>query len=282
MASSRPLGDAPYRSYAGKLERFARFIAPELRALFAELGLPRNASVLDVGCGVGSATRMFSDLLGRDARVVGIDLSLPHLHAAIPARDVSLLQADASRLCFRDRSFDLIWSCNTVNHLADPVRALTDMRAALRPGGRIVLAQSGFLPEMFFAWDAPLDDAVRSACHEYYRGRYALTLDDTARIRGLVGLLQRANLRVGRVRTLVVERVQPLTETDREYFEEAIFRGSWGERLRPFLTDAQWQALCNNTDPASAMYCLDREDFHHLQTLTVCEAHMIAPRAGLR
>jgi SAM-dependent methyltransferase len=271
-SSAQPLGDTPNRSYAGKLERFARFIAPELRSLFLELGLPPGAAVLDVGCGVGIATHMLAEMLGREARVVGIDLSMPHLRAA-SSPSVNLLQADASKLCFKDRSFDLIWSCNTINHLGDPVRALVDMRAALRPGGRIALAQSGFLPEMFFAWDAPLDDAVRAACHEYYRQRYNLTLDDTARIRGLVGLLQRAKLRVGRVRTLVVERVQPLTEADRAYFEEAMFRGSWGDRLRPFLTADQWQALRDNTDPASPNYCLDREDFHHLQTLTVCIGH---------
>jgi ubiquinone/menaquinone biosynthesis C-methylase UbiE len=272
-SSARPLGDTPSRSYAGKLERFARFIAPELKALFAELGLAPGAAVLDVGCGVGIATHMLAELLGRDARVVGIDLSLPHLNAARSLRDVSFLQADASKLCFKDRSFDLIWSCNTINHLGDPARALSDMRAALRPGGRIVLAQSGFLPEMYFPWDAPLDEAVRRACHDYYRERYGLQLDDTARVRGLVGLLQRAKLRVGRVRTLVIERVQPLVDADRAYFEEAIFRGSWGERLRPFLTPEQWTALCNNTHPASPGYCLDREDFHHLQTLTVCIGH---------
>jgi len=280
-SSARPLGDAPSRSYAGKLERFSRFIAPELRSLFAEFGLASGAAVLDVGCGVGMATHMLAELLGKEARIVGVDLSLPHLHAARPVRDVSLLQADASQLCFRDRSFDLIWSCNTVNHLADPVTALSGMRAALRPGGRIVLAQSGFLPEMFFAWDAPLDEAVRRACHEYYRERYGLTLDDTAGIRGLVGLLQRAKLRVGRVRTLVIERVQPLNDEARAYFQETIFRGSWGQRLRPLLTHEQWQALCANTDPASPDYCLDRADFHHIQTLTVCEGHYGPSHGGV-
>jgi SAM-dependent methyltransferase len=271
-SSARPLGDTPNRSYAGKLERFAHFVAPELRSLFAELGLPPGAAVLDVGCGVGIATSMLAELLGKDARVVGIDLSLPHLRAARSPGEVSLVRADAAKLCFRQRTFDLIWSCNTINHLGDPVRALKDMRDALRPGGRVVLAQSGFLPEMFFAWDAPLEEAVRQACHEYYRARYGLRVDDTARLRGLIGLLQRAGLRVGRVRTIVIERIQPLTETDRAYFEEAIFRGTWDERLRPFLTPAQWQALSNNIDQASPEYCLDREDFHHLQTLTVCEA----------
>jgi SAM-dependent methyltransferase len=280
MASSRPLCDAPQRSYAGKLERFARFIAPELRGLFSELAIPPAARVLDLGCGVGTATRWLAELLDRDSRVVGVDLSLPHLQAArgardpaARARDVSLLQADAAQLCFRDRSFDLVWSCNTINHLSDPVAALADLRAALRPEGRVVLAQSGFLPEMYFAWDAPLDEAVRRACHDYYRDRYDLEVEDTAAIRGLVRLLQRAGLRVGRVRPLVIERVQPLSAVDCAYFEEAIFRGTWGERLRPFLTREQWQALCNYTDPASPGYCLDREDFHHIQTLTVCVGH---------
>jgi ubiquinone/menaquinone biosynthesis C-methylase UbiE len=273
MASSRPLDDAPSRSYAGKLERFSRFVAPELRKVFAELGLEPGARVLDVGCGVGFATHMLAEMSGKDARVVGMDLSRPHLRAATGPRSVGLVQGDASRLCFRDGTFDLIWSCNTVNHLADPVAALRAMREVLRPAGRLVLAQSGFLPEMFFAWDAPLDEAVRSACHQYYRERYGLRVEDTARVRGLVGLLQRAGLRVGRVHTVPIERVQPLTEADRAWFEEVMFRGTWGERLRPFLTAEQWQALRHNIDPASAQYCLDREDFHHLQTLTVCVGH---------
>jgi ubiquinone/menaquinone biosynthesis C-methylase UbiE len=272
-ALPRPLGDAPDRSYATKLERFSRFIAPELKIAFSELGLTPGAKVLDVGCGVGFATRMLSGLLGRDAQVVGLDLSLPHLQAARGPGPIGLVQADAARLCFRDASFDLIWSCNTINHVREPVAALAAMRAALRPEGRVVLAQSGLLPEMFFAWDAPLDDAVRSACHQYYRQRYGLTLEDTASVRGLVGLIQRAGLRLGRVRTLTIERVQSLSDEDRAYFAETIFEGSWGERLRPFLTPAMWGRLCRNTQRDSPDYCLDRDDFHHIQTLTLCVGH---------
>jgi SAM-dependent methyltransferase len=275
MASSRPLRDDPRRSYAGKLERFGRFIAPELKSLFAGLGLAPGARVLDLGCGVGIATRLLADLLGEKSHIVGVDLSLPHLRAARGGRgrEVSLLQGDAAQPCFREDSFDLIWSCNTINHLAVPVEALARLRTTLRAGGRIVLAQSGLLPEMYFAWDAPLDDAVRRACHDYYRARYELEVEDTAGVRGLIRLLQRAGLRVGRVQTLVIERVQPLSDVDCAYFEEAIFRGTWGERLRPFLSPAQWQRLCSYTDPTSPGYCLDREDFHHLQTLTVCIGH---------
>jgi SAM-dependent methyltransferase len=270
---ARPLGDAPDRSYAEKLERFSRFIAPELKIALSELGLAPGARVLDVGCGVGLATRMLSGLLGHDAHVVGLDLSLPHLRAARGPAAIGLVQADAARLCFRDGSFDLIWSCNTINHVADPVAALAAMRTALRPEGRVVLAQSGLLPEMYFAWDAPLDDAVRLACHEYYRQRYGLTQDDTAEVRGLVGLIQRAGLRLGRVRTLTIERVQPLSDDDRAYFSQTIFEGTWGERLRPFLTPEMWRRLRRNTGLDSADYCLERDDFHHIQTLTLCVGH---------
>ena len=272
MASSRPLEDAPDRSYAPKLERFSRFIQPELKRLFGELAIEPGARVLDVGCGVGFATRLFAGLLGNEAQVVGVDLSLPHLRAARADSSPSWVQADAAQLCFRNATFDLIWSCNTVNHLADPVGALSELRALLRAEGRLVLAQSGLLPEMYFAWDAPLDDAVRRACHAYYRERYGLKESDTAAVRGIVGLVKRAGLRLGRVHTVTIERVQPLSQADREYFSETIFKSTWGDRLRPWLTPEQWQALRRSTDSASEEFCLDREDFHHIQTLTVFEA----------
>jgi hypothetical protein len=103
MASSRPLEDAPDRSYAPKLERFSRFIQPELKRLFGELAIEPGARVLDVGCGVGFATRLFAGLLGNEAQVVGVDLSLPHLRAARADSSPSWVQADAAQLCFSRR-----------------------------------------------------------------------------------------------------------------------------------------------------------------------------------
>jgi SAM-dependent methyltransferase len=269
LSAVRPLGDAPDRSYARKLERFARFIAPELERIVDDLALPRGARVLDAGCGVGNATLLFAR---RDACVVGMDLSLPHL-ASAQAAGITFVQADASQPCFRERSFDLIWSCNTVNHVADPVSTLAALSATLRPGGRIALAQSHFLAEMFFAWDLELDDAVRRACHEYYRARYGLDVAATSGIRNLVGLLQRAGLRIERVRTYTIDRVQPLDAADRDFFADTVFAGYWGEKLKPWLTAEQWSALERNTDSESPDYCLDRPDFHHIQTLTVCIGH---------
>ncbi len=278
MDSSRPLADAPDRSYARKLGLFADFAAPELREVLAGLArdargpdVTRTPRVLDVGCGIGATAGLLAELLGRDALVVGIDLSLPHLRVASGITNAVFVQADAASICFREATVDLIWTCNTINHLRDPVGALRVLKKLLAPGGRIVLAQSGLLPEMYFAWDAPLDDAVRRACHEYYRDRYGLNPRDTAGMRGLVRLANEAELTVRCVRTIAIERIQPLTTADRLYFEEAIFAGTWGERIHAWLSADEHERLARFCTPGSPDYCLDRADFHHVQTLTLCE-----------
>lgn len=272
MDSSRPLRDAPDRSYVRKLEQFARFAEPELKRVFADLALPPRTVALDLGCGAGLAARWLREVL-RDGDVVGVDLSLPHLKAAA-AHHSPLIQADGGRPCFHDGTFDFIWACNTINHLAHPVQALRTLRPLLRAGGRLALAQSGFLPDMFFAWDAPLEDAVRAACHRAYRKKYGLELGDTAGIRGLVRFLRSAGFAAVAARTYVVERVQPLRDADRDYLRHAIFEGAWGEKVLPYLSPDERARLRRNCDPASAEYCLDREDFHHVQTLTVCEGRI--------
>ena len=184
------------------------------------------------------------------------------------------MQADAGRPCFRDGAVDFIWACNTVNHLADPTDALRRLSRVLRAGGRFALAQSGLLPDMFFAWDSPLEDAVRAACHRAYRARYGLQLGDTAGVRGLVRLMVGAGFRSVSVRTHVIERTQPLRDADRDYLRHAIFEGAWGEKVLPYLSPDERDRLQRNCDPRSPEYCLDRDDFHHVQTLTVCDGRV--------
>lgn len=268
--SEKILGDAPDRSYAAKLERFAEFAAPELRQIFADLRLPSTGSALDLGCGTGLTTALLAEALGPDVFVVGLDLSAPHLNLARRCHDHSLIQCDAENLAFRNGSFDFIWSCNTINHVGDKAATLKALRKCLRVGGRIVLAQSGFLPEMFFAWDSHLDDAVRVACHQYYRKRYALEPSDTEDLRNVVGLLHSADFDAIDVCTHTIERTQPLTQFDRAYFQSAVFEGFWGEKIRPFLDSTSLRKLESYCDPESEEYCLDRSDFHHIQTVTVC------------
>jgi SAM-dependent methyltransferase len=54
--------------------------------------------------------------------------------------EIELHAADAERLPYGDRSFDLLVGHAFLHHLPDPARALGDMFRVLRPGGALFLA----------------------------------------------------------------------------------------------------------------------------------------------
>ena len=108
----------------------------------------------------------------------------------------------------------------------------------------------------------------------YYRERYALDERAIADIRSLVGLLRRAQLRHVSVHTCMIERVSPLARADEAYILEAMIRGTWGERLRPYLGGADFAELGRLCDPRHAQFALRRLDFHFLQSFTLAVAEI--------
>jgi hypothetical protein len=72
-----------------------------------------------------------------------------------------------------------------------------------------------------------------------------------------------------RAQTFIIERVSPLNSADQAYLLEAIFRDTWGERLRPYLSGEDYDELTALCDPGHRAFALRRADFHFLQTFTV-------------
>lgn len=272
VVKSGLLGDTPHKAYATKLDLFNRFAEPELRDVVAELELPPTARVLDAGCGTGLITTWLAEQVP-NGLALGVDLSTGHLRQAqtrlTTSTSLNFLQADMTRLPLMIEPFDLIWSSNAINHLRRPVAGIKKLAANLRPGGRVVLGQSAFLPDMFFAWDARLEQKVMLACRQYYRDKYGLDERETTAARNLFGWLRRAGLGDVTAKTIVIERTAPLSEADRRYFVEGVFKGYWGHRVQPYLSEADWRTLEALCDPASPEFCLHRPDFHHVQTFSV-------------
>ncbi len=265
------LGDTPARDYALKLRLFNALAEPELREAIASLHLRPGMSVLDAGCGTGETLGWLAAAVSPGGLAVGVDLSVSHLRTAHSslAENAVLLQTDLQRPPFAPAGFDLVWSVNTMNHLADPLAGARAMAELLRPGGRLAFGQSSFLPDMYFAWDARLERVTTEAVRAYYRDRYQLTEQDLTAVRGAVGLLREAGFSNLSVRTLVIERCAPLDERAQAWLLEAIFRGTWGERLRPYLAAADYEELTELCDPQHPRFALRRPDFHFLQTLTL-------------
>ncbi|MFF9296919.1 class I SAM-dependent methyltransferase [Streptomyces sp. NPDC014764] len=109
--------------------------------LLAAAALRATDTVLDIGCGNGSVTR----LAARRARqAVGIDLSAPMLERARATAEaeglpnVTHVQGDAQVHAFEPASFDAAVSRYGVMFFADPVAAFRNIAGALRPGdGRL-------------------------------------------------------------------------------------------------------------------------------------------------
>jgi SAM-dependent methyltransferase len=265
------LGDTTARDYSRKLGLFNACAESELRQAIASLALSRGMRVLDAGCGGGEALAWLRDAVGDEGTVVGLELAAAHAAAArhkVSARAL-IVQADVLKPPLAEAAFDLIWCVNTINHLRDPVSGIERLGSLLRRGGRLALGQSALLPDMYFAWDSRLERVVNEAVRAYYRDRYQLEERDLAAIRSLVGLLRKANLSEVSARTFVIERISPLSANDQAYLLEAIFRDTWNERLRPYLSGEDYEQISRLCDPRDPAFALHRPDFHFLQTFTV-------------
>ena len=273
MTASSPglLGDTPARDYTRKLQQFNAFAEPELRRLITGTGLGPGMRILDVGCGTGEALPWLLDAAKPGGHVVGIDLAAAHVQAARrhAGANIEILQGDLLTAAIAPTSIDFIWCVNTINHMREPIQALTRLRPSLRPRGRIALGQSSLLPDMYFAWDSRLERVVNEAVREYYRGRYSLDERELTSVRALVGALRGADFRNVAAQTVMIERVSPLDPATECYLRESIFEQTWGERLRPYLSDEDYAQLRRLCDPEDARFALRRADFHFLQTFTL-------------
>jgi SAM-dependent methyltransferase len=271
ISSTGLLGDTPSRDYSRKLNLFNAFAEPELRRLIASMGLSPGMRILDAGCGTGEALPWLFDEVKPTGNVIGIDLATAHVDAARlhASPQIQVLQGDLLSAPVAVASMDFIWCVNAINHLRDPILGVNRLAALLRRGGRIALGQSSLLPDMYFAWDSRLERVTNEAVRQYYRERYSLDERDLKSVRAIVGLLREANLQNVTARTVLIERVSPVDAATESYLRDSIFRDTWGERLRPYLSGDDYAELARVCDPRHPQYALKRTDFHFLQTFTL-------------
>ncbi len=99
---------------------------------------PSSSRVLDLFCGTGDLARA---LASRGADVVGADFCPEMIRLAQekpgPGGPLRFVAADALRLPFPDREFDLVTAAFGVRNLEDLDRGLSEMIRVVRPGGRV-------------------------------------------------------------------------------------------------------------------------------------------------
>ncbi|MGI5454535.1 class I SAM-dependent methyltransferase [Streptomyces sp. CA-249302] len=125
----------PVASGAPRSLRQARMLAAALGPAAAG-----SRTVLDVGCGDGTAAAVAAPLL-TGHRVVGVDWSQDALqraraHLSYPIRG----ELTGGGLPFRSGCADAVLFSEVIEHLVDPDSALDEIRRVLRPGGHLMLS----------------------------------------------------------------------------------------------------------------------------------------------
>ncbi|HEX5469912.1 MAG TPA: class I SAM-dependent methyltransferase [Gaiellaceae bacterium] len=126
-------------TFAVAAEAYDRFMgrySGELgRELASRAGLRPAMRALDVGAGTGKLTGALAEIVGEE-NVAAVDPSEPFaetLRERFPHADVR--RASAEDLPFPDEEFDAVLSQLVLNFVADPKRALAEMRRVARRGG---------------------------------------------------------------------------------------------------------------------------------------------------
>ena len=95
---------------------------------------------------IAGTSRYLAKKLGTETSVTGITLSPQQvLRAKALATERGITNADfvvmdALKMTFPDNSFDLVWACESGEHMPDKKLYVEEMTRVLKPGGRIVIA----------------------------------------------------------------------------------------------------------------------------------------------
>lgn len=132
--------------YLDRLDRPERDQEQKPAQVVEALGLKPGMQVADLGAGSGYFTRRFVEAVTETGKVYAIDVepdalkyveeSLVHQHRPYAAEFI-LARPDNPKLPVE--SVELIFVCNTYHHLEDRTTYFRNLRAALKPGGRIAI-----------------------------------------------------------------------------------------------------------------------------------------------
>jgi ubiquinone/menaquinone biosynthesis C-methylase UbiE len=134
-----------------------------------------NKKVLDVACGSGYGTKLLSE---KANSVVGVDLSsegIKYAQLNYQQKNITFRQADATNLDFlKDKSFDLVVSFETIEHISDYRKFVSEVERVLRDDGIALISTPNK------RYSSPGLEKPKNPFHviEFYQKDYELLLNE--------------------------------------------------------------------------------------------------------
>ncbi len=132
------------------------FINPWYETVLKLLPEKFYGKIVEIGCGNGD----FSIRLAKkypDATIVGTDFSPTAIDIArsklFPQlANISFYVENAEKLSFNDSDFDMVISCETMEHVFNPQVMATEMYRILKPGCRFILTTENYFNGLILSW----------------------------------------------------------------------------------------------------------------------------------
>jgi len=130
--------------------QYREALAPVTERLFAAANIAADQRVLDVGTGGGETALLAAERTGPKGFVLATDTSLDAMQGLLQrlrelprTLPITVEPVAAESLALDPESFDVAIARNSVMYFGELLRALGNIRAALRPGGRFVASAYG-------------------------------------------------------------------------------------------------------------------------------------------
>ncbi len=143
------------------IERFeveSREIYLNRQAILKACEIQPGQTVADIGAGTGLFTRMFSESVGKQGKVIAVDIAqefLDHIEQASSQQgqknvETVLCTADSAEL--PENSIDIAFICDTYHHFEFPLKTMASIHRALKPGGRVLVVDFHRIPGKSREW----------------------------------------------------------------------------------------------------------------------------------
>ncbi len=109
----------------------------------------RGLKVLEIACGMGALSfwlnRQGAEVWSADFASEAVEMTRKLIGAHFPEAAPRVVQADFQNMPFENDSFDVLVSCETLEHLPAPHKGLSEAYRVLKPGGRFYLTTENYL-----------------------------------------------------------------------------------------------------------------------------------------
>jgi ubiquinone/menaquinone biosynthesis C-methylase UbiE/intracellular sulfur oxidation DsrE/DsrF family protein len=150
--------DPNVQQFQGRFETESREVFARRQEILAACELKPGQVVADIGAGTGLFTRMFAETVGKEGRVIAVDISqkfLDHIDKSCRAagvQNVETLRSTAESSELPAECVDVAFICDTYHHFEFPLKTMASIHRALKPVGRVIVVDFRRIPGTSTDW----------------------------------------------------------------------------------------------------------------------------------